>query len=115
MIQIFGTKKCRITQKAIRFFKERNVEIQFRDLALKPPSPGELDAMAAGAWDKLLDMDGAAAQERGLRYLDYEPRAELLARPELYRTPLVRQGKGRRAAVGDDEKAWKEFCAGYST
>jgi arsenate reductase-like glutaredoxin family protein len=113
MIQIFGTKKCRITQKAVRFFKERGIEIQFRDLAVKPPSPGELDDMAAavGGWDKLLDADGPAAQERGLRYLDYEPRAELLARPELYKTPLVRQGKGR-AAAGNNEKAWKDLCSG---
>jgi arsenate reductase-like glutaredoxin family protein len=111
MIQIFGTKKCRITQKAVRFFKERSVEIQFRDLAVKPPSPGELDDMAAaaGGWDKLLDAGGDAARKRGLRYLDYEPRAELLAHPELYKTPLVRPGKGR-AAAGDDEKAWKDFC-----
>jgi len=32
IIQIFGTKKCRETQKAIRYFKERNIAIQFINL-----------------------------------------------------------------------------------
>ena len=41
-IQIFGTKKCKETAKAIRFFKERRVEIHFVDLAQKAMSAGEL-------------------------------------------------------------------------
>ena len=32
ILQIFGTKKSNNTQKALRFFKERGVEIQFIDL-----------------------------------------------------------------------------------
>ncbi len=34
-IQIFGTKKCFDTKKAERFFKERNVKIQFIDMKEK--------------------------------------------------------------------------------
>ena len=55
MIQVFGTKKCKDTQKALRFFKERSVELQFRDIAEKAPSPGELDDMAKAnetAWKR---------------------------------------------------------------
>jgi arsenate reductase-like glutaredoxin family protein len=111
MIQIFGLKKCPDTRKALRFFQERRVEAQFRDLALKPPSPGELDDMAAalGGWTELLDLESAAAQERGLAYLDYDSREELLRDYRLYKTPLVRAGRGR-AALGADEKAWQGFC-----
>jgi arsenate reductase-like glutaredoxin family protein len=111
MIQIFGTKKCRNTQRAIRFFKERGVETQFRDLALYPPSPGELDDMASAleGYEALLDTENAAAKKRGLGYMEYEPREELLRNSGLYKTPLVRPGKGK-AATGPDEKAWKEFC-----
>jgi arsenate reductase-like glutaredoxin family protein len=116
MIQIFGTKKCRDTQKAIRFFADRRVETQFRDMTVKPPSPGELDDMAAalGGYDTLLDPDCPAAQERGLAYMDYDSREELLRDPRLYKTPLVRQtpliraGKGR-AVVGFDEGAIKKL------
>ena len=35
-IIIYGTKKCGETRKAIRFFQERRIEVQFRDLAEKP-------------------------------------------------------------------------------
>ena len=31
-IQIFGTKKCRDTRKAERFFKERGIKYQFIDM-----------------------------------------------------------------------------------
>ena len=34
-IQIFGTKKCRDTRKAERFFKERGIKYQFIDMKEK--------------------------------------------------------------------------------
>lgn len=43
MIQIFGTKKCNDTKKAERFFKERNIKIQFIDMKEKGMSKGELN------------------------------------------------------------------------
>ena len=111
-IQIFGTKKCRDTQKALRFFKERGVDFQFRDLAEKAPSPGELDDMAAavGGAANLADLDGAAAKASGAAFRAESPRELLLADHRLYRTPLVRAGRGR-AAAGVDEAAWKRFAA----
>ena len=42
-IQIIGTKKCKETQKAERFFKERNIQFHFGDLTIKGLSKGELD------------------------------------------------------------------------
>lgn len=113
MIQVFGTKKCKDTQKALRFFKERGVEVQFRDIGEKAPSPGELDdvARAVGGYDALIDHRGARAKERGLAYMDYNAREELLSDPALLRTPLVRAGKGL-AAVGANEIAWKSFSKG---
>jgi arsenate reductase-like glutaredoxin family protein len=111
MIQIFGVEKNPAVRRALRFFKERRVETQFRDLSVKPPSPGELDDMAAalGGWEALVDTEGPAAKERGLAYLEYDSREELLRDPRLYRMPLVRAGRGR-AALGVDEEAWKSFC-----
>jgi arsenate reductase-like glutaredoxin family protein len=113
MIQIFGTKKCRDTQRALRFFKERGIGVQFRDITIKPPSPGELDDMAAalGGYERLLDPQSPAAKKRGLEYLAYESREELLRDALLYKTPLVRAGRGKgNIAAGPDEKAWKDFC-----
>ncbi len=112
MIQVFGTKKCRDTQKALRFFKERGVSVQFRDIAEKAPSPGELDDMAraVGGIDMLVDAEGSAAKKRGLAYMEYDPREELSRDPLLMRTPVVRAGKGQ-ASVGIDEAKWKLFAA----
>jgi arsenate reductase-like glutaredoxin family protein len=113
VIQIFGTKKCRNTQRALRFFKERGITVQFRDITVKAPSPGELDDMASalGGYDALLDAENPAARERGLAYMEYDSREELLRDALLYRTPLVRSGKGRgNTTSGLDENAWKGFC-----
>ncbi len=111
MIQVFGTKKCKDTQKALRFFKERGVQVQFRDITEKAPSPGELDdvAKAVGGYDALIDKAGDRAGKRGLAFLEYDAREELLQDPLLLKTPIVRAGRGS-AAVGLDEKAWKEFA-----
>jgi arsenate reductase-like glutaredoxin family protein len=108
MIQIFGTKKCKDTQKVLRFFKERSIDIQFRDLEIKPPSPGELDDMAFSAgFEALIDTENQAAKKMGLSYMDYDAREELLLHPELYKTPLIRLGKGK-SIIGFDEKSLKD-------
>ena len=80
---------------------------------MKPPSPGELDDMAAalGGHEKLLDPASPAAQERGIVHLDCDYREELLKDPGLYRTPLVRAGRGT-AAAGLDEGMWTAFSRG---
>lgn len=111
MIQVFGTKKCRDTQKALRFFKERCVEIQFRDIMEKAPSQGELDdvAKAVGGYDALVNKTGDMAGKRGLAYMEYDAREEILQYPLLLKTPIVRAGRGS-AAVGLDENAWKDFA-----
>jgi arsenate reductase-like glutaredoxin family protein len=111
VIQVFGTKKCRSTQKALRFFKERGVPVQFRDINEKAPSPGELEdiAKAVGGFSVLMDLEGAAAKERGLAFMEYDPRDELARNPLVMRTPIVRAGKGN-AAVGIDEKRWKSYA-----
>ncbi len=110
-IQVFGSAKCRNTQKALRFFKDRAVDVQFRDIRDKAPSPGELDdaAGALGGYEGLIDREGKAAVDRGLGYLSFDPRDELLRDPALLKTPLVRLGRGK-ASIGVDEKAWKAFA-----
>jgi hypothetical protein len=68
-------------------------------------------ASALGDYGLLLDGESPAAKERGLAYMDYDSREELLRDARLYKTPLVRSGKGRgSAAAGLDENAWKGFC-----
>ena len=45
-LQIFGTKKCALTRKTERFFKERGIKFHPIDLAQKGMSAGELRNVA---------------------------------------------------------------------
>ena len=107
-LQIFGTKKCKETRKAERFFKERGLRFQAVDLGQKGLSAGELRAVAArvGGMEHLIDRSGQRYVDKGLKYAaPTGPRIEamLLADPLLLRTPIVRSAAG--ATVGADQTA----------
>lgn len=95
-VQIIGTKKCRGTQRVIRYFKERNISFQFVDLTVKTPGPRELElySQAVGGADKLIDTSSKAFRTRNLAFLDYDLIEELLEHPELLKIPLVRSDAG---------------------
>jgi len=108
-VQIFGVKNSPSTRAAERFFKERRVAVQFVDLKKKPMAPGEIKRFAERfGLDRLLDTEGAAYLDAGLKYLKM-PEADLLQRierdPKLLRLPLVRSAN--RLSLGHDEDAWK--------
>lgn len=107
-IQIFGTKKCRETQKAERFFKERNIKYHFRDLSEKGISPGELNNIGQVIpVSDLIDKEGKEFKKRQLEWKVYDPETELLEHPLLFKTPIVRNGK--LAAVGFQPEIYKEW------
>ena len=68
--QVFGTKKCRETRAAERFFRERGVAPHVVDLAQKGMSPGELRNVAArvGGFEALIDREGKRYVDKGLKY-----------------------------------------------
>ena len=110
-VQIFGLKNSQATRAAERFFKERRVPVQSVDLKVKPMALGEIRKFIerfglAG----LLDQDGKAYIDAGLKYLKVSD-AEMLERierdPKLLRLPLVRASN--RFSIGHDEAAWKEM------
>lgn len=110
-VQVFGTKKCKSTQKALRFFKERRVKVHFVDLRERAASAGELKRFEQkfGA-DALLDRDSKRYRDRGLHVAHVTgPRIVpmLVDDPELLVTPLVRYGK--ELTVGLDEAAWRRW------
>lgn len=112
-VQIFGTRKCRSTRKAERYFKERRVGIHFVDLAQRAASPGELRRFVQkfGA-EALIDRDAKRFRDRGLHaaHLTHDRIVSLLEEdPALLKTPLVRAGN--RLAVGDATDDWKEMLA----
>lgn len=105
VIQIFGTKKCRDTQKALRFFKERQIDTQFIDLTQKGVSKGELDSIRRSVpLNHLIDTESREYDKRNLKYLVHDIEEQLLEHPLLFRTPIVRCGK--KAAVGHEPDTW---------
>jgi arsenate reductase-like glutaredoxin family protein len=113
-VQVFGRKDSRETQKALRFFKERRVPVNFVDLAVKPMAPTELRRFSARHGARaLLDEKARAYQDAGLAYLrleDDEIFERLLANQRLIRLPLVRAANN--VAVGPDDNAWWLLRAG---
>lgn len=112
-VQMFGLADSRPTQAALRFFKERRVNVTFVDLRRKPLAPAELrrfvERLGAAA---LLDTEGREYKDQGLAYMvlgDDEIGERLLAHNGLVRLPLVRFGNAFTA--GPSEKAWKAWLA----
>ncbi|MFN3325698.1 MAG: arsenate reductase family protein [Bryobacteraceae bacterium] len=113
-VQIFGLKNSAASRAAERFFKERRVAIQWVDLKQKAIAPGEIRRFIERfGWERLLDSEGAAYVDAGLKYLRLSE-AELIERigkePKLLRLPLVRSGK--LLSVGQDEESWPAMLAG---
>jgi arsenate reductase (glutaredoxin) len=112
-VQIFGVKNSQATRAAERFFKERRVTIHMVDLRQKPMSPGEIKRFIerfglAG----LLDKEGAAYVDAGLKYLkvtDSELLAKIEREPKLLKLPLVRGSN--KLSIGHDEETWKAMLA----
>ena len=102
-IQIFGKSKCFDTKKAERYFKERRIKYQFVDIIRYGISRGELTSVKnAVGIDALSD----APEVSYLAYTD-DKLETLFDRPELLKTPLVRNGK--QATVGYCPEVWKTW------
>ena len=109
-LQLYGRKKCRETQKGERWLRERSIGFHLVDLDIKAPGPAELDAFAkaAGGLEALVDTQAALYKKKGYAYLDVVWRQELLAHPELIRTPLLRRAP--RVVLGFDETVWRSLA-----
>jgi arsenate reductase (glutaredoxin) len=112
-VQVFGLVDSRPTQAALRFFKERRVNVTLVDLRRKPIAPGELrrfvERLGAAA---LLDAEGRRYRDLGLGYMRLdgdEIVARLLADNGLIKLPLIRLGNA--ASAGPAEATWKAWLA----
>jgi arsenate reductase (glutaredoxin) len=107
-IQIFGTKSCNDTRKAERYFKERRIQFQLRDLNEKGVSKGELDNISRVIpIEDLIDREGKQFKKRNMHFMVFNIEEELLADPLLFRTPIVRNGKD--VTVGYTPDIWKTW------
>lgn len=110
-IQIFGTTKCFDTKKAIRYFKERNINFQFINLKEKEMSKGELNSViqSVGGLNKLINESSKDKDVLSLiKYLSDKDKFEkLLENQQVLITPIVRNGK--QATVGYVPDIWKNW------
>lgn len=109
MIQIFGTKKCKGTRAAQRFFSDRGLKVHVVDVKEKGPSAGELAsiARAVGGIRALYD----ATKDPTKRYAaptDTQLSTLLVEHPDWLVTPIVRRAPS--AVVGLDEAGWKALA-----
>jgi len=111
LVQVFGTADSQPTRAALRFFKERRIDVHFVDIRRKPMAAGELrrfvERLGARA---LADEHGKAWKDAGLGYLsmsDADLADRLLTDQRLLNIPLVRIDNG--FAAGRDEAAWKSL------
>src|SRR5258706_4517952 len=110
-VQIFGHERDKGPRAAVRFFKDRRVQIHRVDLTRKPSARGELRRFVERLGARtLLDETSRAYRDGGLAYMrldDTEIVERLLATPALLRLPLVRFGN--EVAAGRDEAVWKRW------
>ena len=110
-VQIFGTKKCPDTRKALRYFAERRVKTHFVDLRERAASLGELTRFAQRfGVQRLVDRESRRFNELGLKHASYSDERwlrTLVEEPGLLRTPLSRCGA--KLSLGADEDAWREW------
>lgn len=111
-IQIYGTAKCFDTKKAQRYFKERNIKFQFVDLAKYGMSKGEYQSIKRALGMKLEDLVNEKSKKYESSFIKYlaseEAKEEkLLENQELFKTPIVRNGK--KATLGHCPEEWKKW------
>ncbi len=109
-IQIFGVKKCFDTQKAERYFKERRIKYQIIDLKQKGLSQGELTSViSAVGLSSLINVKSKSYTRLNLDHIGGSKMRQeiLLNNPDLYITPVVRNGK--LATVGFRPDIWSTW------
>ena len=104
-IQIFGSSKSFDSKKAERWF----IKYQYIDLLSKGLSPREYQSVKQKVgFDALVNMKCRAYEDLYMAYITPDAREEkLLEHPELFVTPIVRNG--REATVGYHPEIWQTW------
>ena len=109
MIRIIGRNKCNDTKKALRFFKERSIKVQFMNLDERELTSGELSnifrLLKPG---ELLDTESKEYKKRGMAYMDFDLPQELLEDQLLLKTPIII--RERIADIGFDTAFCKKLA-----
>ena len=79
------------------------------DIAINLLQSAGFEAYAVGGMDKLFDEKRKAYEQQLIKYLahDEDKEEKLFEHPELFKTPIVRNGK--QATVGNCQEKWKDW------
>ena len=112
-IQLFGRDDSSATRAALRFFRERRVQVTYVDLKKRSIAPGELRRFVDKLGGRqLLDETSKPYRDEGLAFLSTSDAAladRILRDARLLRLPLVRHGT--EVTAGIDEAAWRVWLA----
>lgn len=111
-IQIYVSKKNFDVQKAERFFKERRVPYQLVDLTRHPLGQRELQLFAQKLTAKaIVDREDKKVKEHPVCYApnDEVILSELMQKPALMRSPIVRNGS--KVTLGAAEDVWTAWLS----
>ena len=108
-IQIFGSPKSFDSRKAERWFKERRIRYQYIDVPSKGLSPREYQSVKRKVgFDALVNTKCRAYEGLFMAYITPQAQEEkLLEHPELFQTPIVRNGQ--EATVGYCPEVWQSW------
>lgn len=108
-IQIFGSSKSFDSRKAERWFKERRMKYQYIDVPTKGLSPREYQSVKQKVgFEALVNTKSRAYEVLFMAYITPDAReVKLLENPELFQTPIVRNGK--EATVGYRPEIWETW------
>ena len=108
-IQIFGSPKSFDSRKAERWFKDRRIRYQYIDVPSKGLSPREYQSVKRKVgFDALVNTKCRAYEDLFMAYITPQAQEEkLLEHPELFQTPIVRNGQ--EATVGYCPEVWQSW------
>jgi Spx/MgsR family transcriptional regulator len=113
-VKVYGIKTCGSVKKALKFFKDNNIEYEFHDFKKEPAGCDKIDE-----WIKKAGIE-ALFNNRGTKYrtlklkelnLDENGKREWLCKENLLiKRPVIELDNGK-VVVGFDEEKYKEIFA----
>ena len=111
MIKVYGIKTCGSVRKALKFFKDKNIDIEFIDIRKTPQECEKIDS-----WIRKVDIDtlfnnrGTKYRQLGLKELnlDKDGKREWLCKENmLLKRPIIEFDS--QVIVGFDEELYEKY------
>jgi len=111
MIKVYGIKTCGSVRKALKFFKDNNIEIEFIDIRKNPLECETIHSFASYIdVDKLFNNKGTKYRQLELKNfnLDKNAKLEWLCKENmLLKRPIIQTSD--TILCGVDEKLWSDL------